>query len=117
MLHKRYKPLEFIKSPSPISNYKKPLVSFIFFLYVNVYLLYPGHLLPSQQELNCYHLESFELAGFVLDSNVKTEQAYEKCKIKGRISSVGRALDYRAGGRGFDSRGRTNTQGLKITEK
>ena len=36
---------------------------------------------------------------------------------RGRISSVGRALDCRAGGGGFDSRGRTNTQGLKITEK
>ena len=36
---------------------------------------------------------------------------------RGRTSSVGRALDCRAGGRGFDSRGRTNTQGLKITEK
>ena len=36
---------------------------------------------------------------------------------RGRISSVGRALDCRAGGRGFDSRGRTNTQGLKTTEK
>ena len=35
----------------------------------------------------------------------------------GRISSVGRALDWSVGGRGFDSRGRTNTQGLKITEK
>ena len=34
-----------------------------------------------------------------------------------RISSVGRALDWRVGGRGFDSRGRTNTQGLKMTEK
>ena len=33
--------------------------------------------------------------------------------IRGRISSVGRALDCRAGGRGLDSRGRTNTQGLK----
>ena len=32
-------------------------------------------------------------------------------------SSVGRALDCRAGGRGFGSRGRTNTQGLKETEK
>ena len=32
-------------------------------------------------------------------------------------SSVGRAFDRRAEGRGFDSRGRTNTQGLKITEK
>ena len=36
---------------------------------------------------------------------------------RGRISSVGGALDCRAGGRGFDSRGRTNSQGLKITEK
>ena len=45
---------------------------------MNVYLLYPGYLPPSQQELNCYHQESFVSAGFVLDSNVKTEQAYEK---------------------------------------
>ena len=37
--------------------------------------------------------------------------------IRGRFNSVGRALDCRAGGRGFDSRGQTNTQGLKITEK
>ena len=36
---------------------------------------------------------------------------------RGRTSSVGRALDCRAGGRGFDSRSQTNTQGLKITEK
>ena len=34
-----------------------------------------------------------------------------------RISTVGRALDCSAGGRGFDSRGRANTQGLNITEK
>ena len=34
---------------------------------------------------------------------------------RGKISSVGRALDCRAGGRGFDSRDRTNTQGLEIT--
>ena len=33
---------------------------------------------------------------------------------RGRISSVGRALDCRAGGRGFDSWGRTNAHGLKI---
>ena len=38
---------------------------------------------------------------------------------RGRTSSVGRkivgrALDCGAGGRGFDSRDRTNTQGLKI---
>ena len=36
---------------------------------------------------------------------------------RGKISSVGRALDCRAGGRRFYSRGRTNTQALKITEK
>ena len=33
-----------------------------------------------------------------------------------RVSSVGRALNCGAGGRGFDSQGRTNTQGLNITE-
>ena len=31
-----------------------------------------------------------------------------------RISSVGRALDCRAGGRGFDSRGRTNIKVLPL---
>ena len=37
-------------------------------------------------------------------------------KVRGRISSVGRALDCRPGGRGFDPRrDPTNTQGLKIT--
>ena len=35
----------------------------------------------------------------------------------GRISSVGRVLDCRAGSRGFDSRDWTNTHGLKMTEK
>ena len=34
-----------------------------------------------------------------------------------RISSVGRELDCSEGGRGFYSQGRTNTQGLKTTEK
>ena len=33
------------------------------------------------------------------------------------FSSVGRTLDCRAGGPGFHSRGQTNTQGLKATEK
>ena len=36
---------------------------------------------------------------------------------RGSVSSVGRALDCWAVGRVFDSRGWTNTQGLKITEK
>ena len=34
-----------------------------------------------------------------------------------RISSVGTALDCIGGGRGFNSRNQTNTQGLKISEK
>jgi len=37
--------------------------------------------------------------------------------LHGRISSVGRMFDCGVGGRGFDSRGRTSTQGLKVTEK
>ena len=41
---------------------------------------------------------------FQMDDRVKT-------------SLVGRALDCRAGGPGFDSRGRTDTQDLKITKK
>ena len=41
---------------------------------------------------------------FQMDDRVKT-------------SAVGRALDCSAGGHGFDSRGRTNTQYLRITEK
>ena len=35
--------------------------------------------------------------------------------INSNISSVGRAIDCRAGGRGFDSPGLTNTEGLKNT--
>ena len=38
-------------------------------------------------------------------------------EIPNSVSSVGRALDGRARGHGFDSRGRTNTHGLRITEK
>ena len=51
------------------------------------------------------HSVSTEMTGAFLDRD--------------RISSVGRELDYGAGGRGFDSRGRniTLTQGLKLTEK
>ena len=40
-----------------------------------------------------------------------------KISYHSRISSVGRALDCRAGGRGFDFRDWTNTRGLKMTEK
>ena len=35
--------------------------------------------------------------------------------INNNISSVGRVINCRAGGRGLDSHGRTNTQGLKNT--
>ena len=40
-----------------------------------------------------------------------------KPEFSGRVSSVGRAFDCREEGRRFDSPGRTNTLGLKITEK
>ena len=41
---------------------------------------------------------------------------YKNAVNRGRISSVGRTLDCRAGGLGFDSRDRTNTQG-RMTSK
>ena len=50
----------------------------------------------------------------VTETNVEWMRKHDN---RGRTSSVGRALDCRAGGRGFDSRGRTNTHGLKMTEK
>ena len=37
-----------------------------------------------------------------------------KPELSGRVSSVGREFDSRAGSRGFDSRGQINTQGLKV---
>ena len=40
-----------------------------------------------------------------------------KPEFSGRVISVGRAFESRAESRRFDSRGQTNTQGLKITEK
>ena len=40
-----------------------------------------------------------------------------KPEFSGRVSSVGRAFDSREEGRGFDSRGRITSPGLKITKK
>ena len=40
-----------------------------------------------------------------------------KPEFSGRFISVGRAFDYKEEGRRFDSRGQTNTLGLKISEK
>ena len=52
------------------------------------------------------------------DGNTFTDEENEWLSFfYNRIGSVGRALDCREGGRGFDSGGQTNTQGLKITEK
>ena len=50
-------------------------------------------------------------------NNIEHGCFQKRCQNHGRISSVGTACDCRAGGRGFDSWGRTNTRGLKITEK
>ena len=78
----------------------------------------------SVSKRSCRFFCTFERRkGFLLSSGVKvgaspTSPGYFLLpRHHGRTSSVGRALDCRAGGRGFDSRGRTNTQGLKITEK
>ena len=51
------------------------------------------------------------------NENWEQNREFEIKFNRGRISSVGRALDCRAGGRGLDSLDRTNTEGLEITEK
>ena len=71
------------------------------------------------QWLVCY------LTGFYQPNQDDDDDEFSFCfrvslkvfEIGSRISSLGRALDCRAVGRGFDSRGRTDTRGLKITEK
>ena len=60
------------------------------------------------------------LIGCVLISHttrlaLKSKDFYHRTFNRGSVRSVGKACDCRAGGRGFDSRGRTNTQGLKIS--
>ena len=49
---------------------------------------------------------------------IHTNRSNKRCGFTAAVvaQSVER-VDRRAGGRGFDSWGRTNTQGLKITEK
>ena len=65
----------------------------------------------------------FEETGKIMEEPNRGRISFEETgKIveepnRGRISSVGRAFDCRTGGRGFESRGRTITQGLKMTEK
>ena len=61
------------------------------------------------------HQETFIVNSCYNDCLTITQTAYlyNRC----RISSVGRELGRRAECRGFDSRGRTTTQGFKINEK
>ena len=65
----------------------------------------------------------FEETGKIMEEPNRGRISFEETgKImeepnRGRISSVGRAFDCRTGGRRFESRGRTITQGLKMTEK
>ena len=68
------------------------------------FLLYNLGKTPSSRQQFCFDL-------YLPPSAVSMEL---KC---GRISPVARALDCIAEARGFDFRGRTNTQGLKIAEK
>ena len=53
---------------------------------------------------------------FWIDFEISISQSRPAIERKNRMSSVGRALDCKAGDRGFDSQGRASTQGLKITE-
>ena len=55
---------------------------------------------------SCVLFKSEQHALFISWSRVLVRRASTD---RGRISSVGRALDCRAGGRGFDSRSRTDT--------
>ena len=55
--------------------------------------------------------------GTISSSNNMIELFSDLLFNRCRNSSIGRTLDCRAGGRGFDSRDRTNTLGLKVTEK
>ena len=52
---------------------------------------------------------------YILKVNTCAKKLYTVTALASPL--VGRSFDSRTGGRGFDSRGRTNTQGLKITEK
>ena len=68
---------------------------------------------PSEQQ---------PLIGCVLISHATrlastSKDFYYRTFNRGSVRSVGKACDCRAGGRGFHSWGRINTQGLKITEK
>ena len=62
--------------------------------------------------------EDFDFQSQKLMKYFRESRKHYSFNYCGRISSVSRAPDEcSAGGRGFDSRGRANTQGLKITKK
>ena len=54
--------------------------------------------------------------GVFLWTHFEILHCFESQTEQAGLAQSRRAHDCRAGGRGFDSRGRTNTQGLKITE-
>ena len=70
------------------------------------------HDIPSsiKREIRHFHI-------VVVQQRQLKVQKNRDARDRGRISSVGRTLDCRAGGRGFDSRGWTITQGLKMADK
>ena len=58
--------------------------------------------------------------GILLVLKTRFYNIKETCNIKVTAAVLAQSVervDYKAEGRGFDSRDRTNTQGLKITEK
>ena len=77
---------------------------------------FPNDFLPKKVK-NISEMEWNSFVYFTVDKENGRAGETTSERESGRISLVSRALYCRAGGRGFDSRGRTNTQGLKITEK
>ena len=66
----------------------------------------------TDHRILCHKLERVSLLVLSKHMELGLKDLTAPLTAAGRTSSVGRALDSRAEGRGFDSRGRTNTEGL-----
>ena len=74
------------------------------------------HIWHQHQDLNPSHIDGRRVLSPLRHPCSTSVGENEIFRVAVLAQSVER-VDCRAGGRGFDSRGRTKTQGLKITEK
>ena len=110
-------------SPSRVSSFLRPLIlsSACYADYASPYRSRKHATFPSRVPDHCITPFCSEALVSLPNLYPPLFKPYESAsrinpKVRGRISSVGRALDCRAGGRGFDPRREpTNTQGLNIT--